>query len=453
MKLVTPRLTIDDADGFQNDALQRLPFGEALSNLVIRSTDELVISLDGKWGEGKTTFVKMWQGLLSEKGIPSIYIDAFQNDYTEDAFISIASSITSYIDKNSTESEKRIEFKEKAKKVGVRLLAWGAKVGIKAATLGAIKESDIEALSEIGDEVAGDASDAIVELVNERLNAHAKESELIQSFRDSLSGLPSAIKDNQSGRLVVIIDELDRCKPSFAVEVLEKIKHLFSVTNVAFVLVMHKEQLEEAIKSVYGSNIDAHTYLQKFINIETTIPKRTLDQYNNDIDKYIKKLIAAHELPKWGEERLILDCLAPLARHFNLSLRQLEKTFTNIAIIYSTSEENNLRLIPIIIFICTLKTIKPITFNKLLYNKINYRELCNETNLGALTESTPDERSLKRMMIWIEFSTLSDNELAEASDADKESFHHLRRSLWKYNIERDRLTQFFCEKLSMFSVH
>jgi energy-coupling factor transporter ATP-binding protein EcfA2 len=83
MKLVTPSLVVEESDGFRNDALQRQQFGEALSNLVIRSTDELVISLDGKWGEGKTTFVKMWQGLLNERGVPSIYIDAFQNDYTE----------------------------------------------------------------------------------------------------------------------------------------------------------------------------------------------------------------------------------------------------------------------------------------------------------------------------------------------------------------------------------
>ena len=183
MKLVTPSLLVADTDGFNNDILQRQQFGDALVNLVTRSTDELVISLDGKWGEGKTTFVKMWQGLLKEKGIPSIYIDAFQNDYTEDAFISIASAITSYVDLNSTKAQESSDFKDKAKKVGVRLLSWTAKIGIKGATLGIIKESDIDALSEIGDEVAADTSETIADLVKERLNAHSKETELIQSFR------------------------------------------------------------------------------------------------------------------------------------------------------------------------------------------------------------------------------------------------------------------------------
>ena len=59
MKLVTPTLIVEDSDGFGKDILKRQEFGDALLNLVTRSTDELVISLDGKWGEGKTTFVKM----------------------------------------------------------------------------------------------------------------------------------------------------------------------------------------------------------------------------------------------------------------------------------------------------------------------------------------------------------------------------------------------------------
>src|SRR5690606_27557961 len=103
----------------------------------------------------------------------------------------------------------------KAKNVGVRLLSWSAKIGIKAVTLGVIKESDIEALSEIGDQVAADASETVASLVKERLSAHTKENELIQAFRESLSEIPATLKDNNSGRLVVIIDELDRCRPSF----------------------------------------------------------------------------------------------------------------------------------------------------------------------------------------------------------------------------------------------
>ena len=280
MRIVTPPLNIQNDEGFTRDILDRKGFADGLLNLVSRSSDELVISLDGKWGEGKTTFVRMWQGLLSENNIPNIYIDAFANDYVDDAFISIASSITTYASENiSKDKEETLkEFKGKAKKVGVQLLSWSAKIGVKAATLGAIKDSDIDELKDISKDLAKGTSDVIGNFVEERLTSHAKNIEVIESFKSILSKIPSEISNGENKPLVIIIDELDRCKPTYAVEVIEKVKHLFSVQKVVFVLVMHRNQLEEAVKSVYGQNIDAHTYLQKFINIETSLPKRNGDR-------------------------------------------------------------------------------------------------------------------------------------------------------------------------------
>src|SRR5690606_26432257 len=162
--------------------------------------------------------------------------------------------------------------------------------------------------------------------------------------------------------------------------------HLFSVKNVVFLLVMHKQQLEEAIRSVYGANIDAHTYLQKFINVETSIPKRVADRYNNDIELYVKKLLQLHEITTWGDDRNIVDCIIPLAQHFDLSLRQLEKVFTNIAIIYSTSGENHLRLVPVIVFIAVIKVINPNVFGRLLLGKISFSNLCEQLGFLELNE-------------------------------------------------------------------
>ncbi|QMS77659.1 KAP family P-loop NTPase fold protein [Aeromonas veronii] len=449
MKFVTPSLVIEQGDGFKNDVLQRKYFGEALLNMVTRTTDDLVISIDGQWGEGKTTFVKMWQGLLKENGVPSIYIDAFQNDYTDDAFISIASSINTYVEQYAPETEAKAHFSDKAKKVGIRLLSWSAKIGIKAATLGAIKSSDIEALSEIGSDIASDTSESISALIQERLSSHTKESELIQSFKESLSEIPNAIKENRSGRLVIIIDELDRCRPSFAVEILEKIKHFFSVKNVVFVLVMHKSQLEEAIKSVYGENIDAHTYLHKFINIETSLPKRLNSYHGHDISAYINRLLQLHELELWGDEHNIHDCLKPLGQHFNLSLRQLEKVFTNLAIIYSTSEKNHLRLVPIITFVSTLKVVNPGLFKKVSQGSISYTELSSAIGLWNEDESIMDT-ALSWMMNWVRYTILSDQEYEAIDGTDK--IKKLDQAYWQYNIERKRIIQIFCEKLCLFKI-
>lgn len=449
MKIVTPSLIVEDHDAFKNDALKRKSFGEALVNLVTRSNDALVISLDGKWGEGKTTFVKMWRGLLSEAGVPSIYIDAFENDHIDDAFISIASAITSYIESHAEDGDKA-DFKEKAKRIGVQLLSWSAKVGIKAATLGVVKEADIDALADIKNDIAAGASGVIADFIKERLSSHAKDVELVQSFKTLLSELPSRISDNKSNRLIVIIDELDRCKPSFSVEILEKIKHLFSVPNVAFVLVMHKEQLEEAIKCVYGNNIDAHTYLQKFINLETSIPKRTNDRYSNDLTVYSRRLLQLHEIETWGDHGNIIDCLDPLAQHFDLSLRQLEKVYTNLAIFYGTSSQNHFRLVPIITFICVVKVINPRLFQRLLARRISFTELCTETKMAELDGNKEEQRKLYRLREWIRLSLLSEEEFKtiDANDPIRE----YSASLWQYNVERERLIPIFCQQLSLFEV-
>lgn len=452
MKIVTPPLDINNEEGFEKDILERKGFGESLLNLIERSQDELVISLDGQWGEGKTTFVKMWQGLLTEKDIPNIYIDAFANDYIDDAFISIASSITDYaknkIDKSK--EDKINEFKSTAKNVGVQLLSWTAKVGIKAATLGAIKDSDIEELNDIKGDLAKGTSSIVGNFIEERLTSHTKDVELLKSFKILLSELPKTINSDSNKPLVIIIDELDRCKPTYAVEIIEKVKHLFSVKNVVFVLVMHRKQLEEAVKNVYGQNIDAHTYLQKFINIEAVLPKITGDRYISDTKKYCQKLYELHEIETWGDGRNLIQGLEFLSSYFNLSLRQLEKVFTNIAVFYASSSENHLRLTPLISFLSVIKVMYPSLFNDLLHQKATYANVCSITGLTDEDNDGEHERILLLIMSWVKFALISEEDFKELDEQDRIKTY--AQSLWQYNTERESLIPNISQKLSMFRV-
>jgi KAP-like P-loop domain-containing protein len=432
--------------------LDRKTYGDALLNLVVRSKYELVISLDGKWGEGKTTFVKMWQGLLSEKEIPNIYIDAFSNDYIDDAFISVVSAITNYAETHIVKGhqEKIAELKNKAKKVGGQLLSWSAKIGIKAATLGVIKDADIEELKDIKGDMAKSVSDLFGGFIEERINSHSKDEMLIQSFRELLSELPSKLVADSEKPLVIIIDEMDRCKPTFAVEIIEKIKHLFSVKNVVFILVMNMAQLEESIKSVYGQNIDAHTYLQKFINIEATLPKQTGERYANDLSTYSSKLLKLHKLETWGDDRNIIDCIEPLANHFNLSLRQLEKVYTNLAVFYGSSSENHFRLVPVVVFLSIVKVVDPLLFDQLLHQKASFGEVTNKLNITHLNDETENNRKLFWLMSWVRFALLSEQEFKELPEEDR--IKKCGNSIWKYDISRERLIPIFAQHLSMFVV-
>lgn len=124
MRIIAKKMEISPEEGFAQDLFGRGTFGKALTNLITQTSDGLVISLDAKWGEGKTTFVKMWQGMLRERNIPSIYIDAFRDDYSSDAFLNLSSHISDYADDN-IEKDQAKDFREKAAKVLVNVLSWG----------------------------------------------------------------------------------------------------------------------------------------------------------------------------------------------------------------------------------------------------------------------------------------------------------------------------------------
>jgi predicted KAP-like P-loop ATPase len=76
---------------------------------------------------------------------------------------------------------------------------------------------------------------------------------------------------------VFVIDELDRCRPPFAPEVLENIKHLFSVPNIVFILSMNRSQIEESIRCEYGTQVHASKYLQKFVGFGHIFQSREKD--------------------------------------------------------------------------------------------------------------------------------------------------------------------------------
>ena len=455
VKTVTRPIVVEENEPFKHDALGREGFGKSLLKLVSISSDELVISLDGKWGEGKTSFVKMWQGLLVENRIPNIYIDAFKHDYSDDAFIAIAGEIIAYIEKHEKKNGTIAEtFKKKAIIVGRKispllLLA----IDIVASTFGVGIINNIEKLKKIKDESAKRESTIVEALIREKLESYKKDLDEIDSFKTLLSKLSGSINSKQSNQqnstpLVIIIDELDRCRPTYALDIIEKVKHLFSVKNVVFVLVMNRGQLEESVKSVYGQNIDAHTYLQKFINIETTLPKDISRQDgDNDIAKYNKVLFDSYKEVGGLGDKKILKFLKVLAEHFDLSLRGLEKVYTNLAVFYAMLPNNHPEHPPSILsFLAIIKVIKPSVYKKLLHKEISYEELCENTKLLDKRES--QNKKMQMVATVLNQLIITDDEFRLM---DINRVRGVNRFLRNYNgIQRQDVIPYLAQKLSMY---
>src|SRR6185312_12002549 len=143
--------------------------------------------------------------------------------------------------------------------------------------------------------------------------------------------------------IVFIIDELDRCRPNYAVEVLEQIKHFFSVKGIVFVLSIDKVQLGNAVRGFYGSDrINADEYLRRFIDLEYTMPEpdtKVFCEYLYDYFEF-RSFFGTEfrtQQHQWnGEKNLLITIASKLFESANLTLRQQEKIFAHTRIVVNS---------------------------------------------------------------------------------------------------------------------
>lgn len=163
-------------------------------------------------------------------------------------------------------------FREKAVDLGAVLLKGSAKLGMKvavrAATAGLADAADLGDLTKDAEKEAEDAAAAYMDQI---LDRPRRQKETADRFKQALGELPGRLSPPGAGEqqkpLIFIIDELDRCKPHFALALLERVKHFMAVPNVHFVLGVHMKQLQSSVRYAYGSDIEAISYLQKFISL------------------------------------------------------------------------------------------------------------------------------------------------------------------------------------------
>lgn len=286
MKVVPTEPTVDlYKDGFEEtDILQRKQTGDALSDLVNRIDDPLVIALDGKWGTGKTYFLKRWVG--EHKNATTVYFDAFANDYISDPLPALVSEL-------SKRSPDKII--NELKKAAFKLIGSVSRVALAATTFystelfGNLVQGMVKNISSEADEVI------------QKYWAHEEDRKsTILKFKETLESINGPKDASQYGANVVfVIDELDRCRPDYALEVLELIKHLFSVPRVHFVLGVNLESLESIVRMRYGSGIDAHRYLNKFIQVKLKLPAEVnLVNPKKTIVAYMEYLVNQLKIPE-----------------------------------------------------------------------------------------------------------------------------------------------------------
>nr|WP_319370580.1 P-loop NTPase fold protein [uncultured Ilyobacter sp.] len=294
--------TIDDMNPFKNDKLGRETIADNLTKIIDSIHGSFVLGIDSSWGTGKTTFIKMWQKKIElNEDYFAIYFNAWENDFFNNSLISLIGEIDKHL-KNG-KNAKLSDLKEVTGTIASNV--------VKKLTF------DIFNPKEMYKELN---STEVRKLLDQYINYLGIKGNLAENLKLLKEKL--GVK-----KIIFFIDELDRCRPDYAIEILEKIKHIFDVEDYIFVLALDKSQLSHSVGTLYGDKMDSLGYLRRFIDLDYSLPKP-------DKEAYIKVLIDEFELkaPN-GNDEYLWKFLIEISKKENISLRDLDKLFYYLKIL------------------------------------------------------------------------------------------------------------------------
>ncbi len=240
------------------DEYQRRPIAEKIIHLLESDAKVSPLVIDGHWGAGKTEFCRKLIHLIEdgETNLQPIYVDAFRADHADEPLMTLMAAVL----KALPEADR-----EPLIKKALPAIKFGIKTALKAGTSWVLKQDAADVVEGFEAEVKNAGDEVINHAVESLLTDHVAAKESIATLQTALSDLA------KEKPIVIFIDELDRCRPDFAVNMLENIKHIFEVDGVQFVLVTNFDQLRSSINHCYGNGLDAQRYLDKFVQFSLSL--------------------------------------------------------------------------------------------------------------------------------------------------------------------------------------
>ena len=294
-----------------DDKIGNQEYLSSLIRLISHIDDNEVICIDGDWGVGKTFLVKELIYLIKhynennnqeqyklvepEKDILInicnnnliFYYNAWENDDHSDVLESIIYNILNEYPKYKNEISSKFDKTEAIKEI-LNILTKIVSSKLLNIDLSAEKIEKIKTFK--------DLSDAI--------NTYEERKSLFEELINKI------LVDK---RMILVIDELDRCNPNFATKILEVIKHFYSLSNVTVIIVSNNKELQNTIKQQYGQNFNSYTYLNRFFDYTMTIDN------NRSID-YAKKYLEFR-----AETYLPHDVFYAMTQKYKFSLRDCNR--------------------------------------------------------------------------------------------------------------------------------
>lgn len=297
------------------DALAKVP-GDTLAT-------PRVIAVDALWGNGKTWVARELARRLRTQA-PSrkvASIDVFRYDHHDDPFAVIASSI--YAELRPSE-EKQVKFLRAAGAVLKSAAPVAAKAGLAfgARAIGLDADQASDTLKSAVDSAKNAAAGFSEKAVEKLFESYSDMEKIQNNFMTMLSSVTAELEQP----FVVIVDELDRCRPSFALEVLERIKHLFDAENVVFVLFWNSQSIHESIRHTYGQGTDAVSYLAKFVafNVPLALENQGSSTVGSRFENFVRAVSDVH-FPSGAESYGFRLCLTQVCEILDPNLRHIQR--------------------------------------------------------------------------------------------------------------------------------
>ena len=361
MRIVPPDIEISEEEPFLNDVLGRQELVKNVANVMANSPNDLVLFLTGSYGTGKTTTLRMLAAVLRSMGSKVVEFDAWSGDTADDPLPALVSEAATQLANGS-------ELSKKVKTAGVALVKNAVPALIKAMTVGIVD------LKETTEATIGAIAESFAE---SQINGWQAYKSALNEFR---SKLEEAVKSSSGdSRLVFLVDELDRCRPDFALKVLERMKHVFDVNGVSFIVAMDERQMLTTIKGMYGSSTDAHGYLRKFFDLAVPLPDPDRSAFVRStfvglgFAEYFRK--RSTWLPTVNDGQILEGHFCELAGVFELTLREIQKWCTVAGFVMFATPPGQ-RLFPVTVSFATLLSVKdPDSYSGVRDGTIGVREI------------------------------------------------------------------------------
>lgn len=269
-----------------------------------------VLAVNGDWGLGKSFMIDRWSKDLQRAGHPVVMFNSWENDFTSEPLVAFIAELNSALSIHFDTLPRGEEFRQKwlttakavlvptLKLVGMAALKYGAGIGLtEIKTLIGTEESAVgaDAKSRVGEDGlcedrlptqtegpeegskidTKELSEKLTKVIEDELKSHTNVKRSINDFKIRLSLLVTYLESQSQVQLpiFIFIDELDRCRPDYAIKLLEGVKHLFGIPGIHFIVATNLPELAHSIRAVYGEQFSAERYLKRFFDMEYSLPE------------------------------------------------------------------------------------------------------------------------------------------------------------------------------------